>query len=515
MQTSVPSQFNIRVPWVSGVRGAYPWFDHEPSTCGQAPRTPLAHGTQAHDQVQSNARFPFLALLALWLIASAAQAQAPAPKAQDDRTVVGGAKATVDVVLDQSTWSATEPIRGKLMFTLDSAVTRTNQKLDTVRFNGPRVMIEFPDDMAAMPLAIKWQFELPTVVQVGRRYELGFAIVVDEEVRKLLKAGDAAGPLYVPGKYRVTATVSSPTRAVDDAVSKSPFIELYQQFNSSGQAVIIEPAGRPISRDSVLALIEAADAAIKTRLIHFFIRPKTLTRDDVLKFVNASEGKAKAELASAYLNMGGSAGDLSFFTAADGAVKFKGIDQGTPVYLLVRPQQRVSFEFDLSEVHRFRLWKTDTVVSSRRQHALDAPQAEGVYEMYDAAHGKPWGWVLVHRGNADTATTTTTRLRPQTKELSAKVVEALMKADADALAALSAPGAKVADMIKQTRFKLGEGDIRYHESTGGENKVKTRMRINLAPAGKEPVFASELWLEFVRVGEELKLSNAVVMEAQR
>ena len=456
-----------------------------------------------------------LSLLLAALACGQPAAETTAPKPQDDRTVFGGARGRLDVALDQTAFAATEPIRGKLLFTLDSAVSRANQKLDTVRLNGPRMMIEFPDDMAALPLTVKWDFELPSVVQVGRRYEMGFAIVVDEQVRKLLKPADAAGALYAPGKFRVTATVSSPTRAAHEQVPKSPFIELYQQFNSSGQGITIEPAGRQLSRDAVLAMIETAEGPLKVSLIHFFIRRQTLTREDVLKYVSAADGKAKAELASAYLNMGGGAGDLSFFAAAEGSVKFKGIDQGAPVYLLVRPQQRVNFEFDLSEVHRFRLWKLDTVVSSRRQHALDAPQAEGVYEMYDAAHSKPWGWVLVHRGNADTATTTTTPLRPETKELSAQVVEALTKADAAALATLCAPGAKPAEMIKQTRFKLGEGDVRYHESTGGQNKVKTRLKVNLAPAGKEPVFARELWLEFVRVGEELKLSNAVVMEAQK
>jgi hypothetical protein len=132
--------------------------------------------------------------------------------------------------------------------------------------------------------------------------------------------------------------------------------------------------------------------------------------------------------------------------------------------------------------------------------------------MYDDANKKAWGWVLVR---VDKQTLASAGLRPDTSELSAKVAQALFKQDATSLDELAAPGFKSKEIIRQFRFKLGEGDIRYHESTGTTNKVKTVMKINLAPQGQPPVFVRELWLEYVRVGEDLKLTNASVWEVEK
>jgi hypothetical protein len=154
----------------------------------------------------------------------------------------------------------------------------------------------------------------------------------------------------------------------------------------------------------------------------------------------------------------------------------------------------------------------DTVIHTTKTVNLTAPQANGVYEMYDAAHKKHWGWVLVQRKEKNA--TAVGSLRPDTREISAKVVKAIVARNQGDLEAVAAPGFRARQVLKELRFKLGRGDVKYLESTGTSTKVKTKLRINMAPEGKPAVYARELWLEFTRFGGELKLTNASVWDAQ-
>lgn len=432
----------------------------------------------------------------------------------DGQSVHNTAKGSVAIELDRSEWAATEAITGKLIFQITEARDRLGRSLDAVRLNGPKLDVVFPEDMAAVLPQVKWKTVFFPTVKVGHRYELLFSIRADEGFEKLVKKGDADLVTFRPGTYKLSAMIDSPIRPPWDPPAKSLFVELHQQFTSTQAATITigeARGGRVVGNDEVKKALAEADATLKHPIVTFYAKRKVLSREDLRGAIEGSQGKAKAELAALYLSLNHPATDLNFFTPVNEPVKLTGHD-GPPIYVLLRPQQRMRFVCDLGTVHHMRVAQLSTVLAAKREVDFDAPRGEGVYEMYDDTHKKTWGWVLVH---ADKQTVAAAGLRPDTSDLSAKVVEALIKQDAKSLEALSAPGFRVDDAIKKVRFQLGEGDVRYHESTGTSNKVKTRLKINLAPKGQPPAFARELWLDYVRVGEELRLTNAAVWDVEK
>jgi hypothetical protein len=430
----------------------------------------------------------------------------------DPRVINGGAKAQIAIELDREEWSALEPITGKVILQVTEVRDSANRALDAVRLNNPRLNIVFPPEMAVVPLKVTWRTVFIPTIKVGHRYELQFTLRVDDEFEKLVKKDGQSLALFKPGRHALAATLDSPARPPWEDPPQSLFIELYQQFASASKPITVGEAagGKMLSGDEVKKAFGAAQGPLKHQIVTFYATRKVLSRQDLLAAIADAEGKPKAELAALHLSLNYPASDLSFFTAVGESLKVTG-HGAAPLYLLVRPQQRVRFDFDLAEVHRLRVATLDTVVATKKQVDFEAPRGEGVYEMYDDAHKKPWGWMLVI---ADQQRDAAGGLRPDTRDLSAKVAQALFKQDAKALEALSAPGFQVNETIKKTRFKLADGDVRYEESTGSSNKVKTRMKINSAPPGKEPVFARELWLDFVRVGEDLRLSNAMVWDIE-
>ena len=432
----------------------------------------------------------------------------------DGQSVHGTAKGTVAIELDRTEWAATEAITGKLIFQISEARDRLGRSLDAVRLNGPKLDVVFPEDMAAVLPQVKWKTVFFPTIKVGHRYELAFSIRADEGFEKIVKKGERDLVMFKPGTYKISAMVDSPIRPPWDPAAKSSFVELHQQFASADSKTITigqARGGRIVGNDEVKKAIEEADDSLKHQIVTFYAKRKVLSREDLRSAIEAATGKAKAELAALYLSLNYPATDLTFFSAVNEPVKLTGHD-GAPVYLLLRPQQRVRFVCDLATVHRLRVGELDTVLATKRQVDFDAPRGDGVYEMYDDTHQKAWGWVLVH---ADKQAIAGAGLRPDTSELSAKVAAALFKQDAKALESLSAPGFRVDEAIKKVRFQLAEGDVRYHESTGTSNKVKTRMKINIAPKGQDPVFAKELWLDYVRVGEELRLTHAAVWDVEK
>ncbi len=430
-----------------------------------------------------------------------------------DSSVINTGKASIEVVLDRGQWLSTEPITGKVIFQISEVLNRNGVPVDTVRLHHPRLDIVFPDEMASVPPAVKWRAALFHTFKVGHRYELAFSIGVEESFEKLVKKDGPPLALFNPGRYRISAMIDSPIPVSFDAPARSPFVTLHQKFTSQSKEITIAAAGggRVVGNDQVKRALGEADGALKHRIVSFYARRKVLSREDLLAAIEAADGKPKAEMAALYLGLNHPAADLRFFDLAGETVKLTGHGKG-PLYLLLRPQQRVRFACDLTSVHRLRVARLDTVLAARQQVDFDAPKAEGVYEMYDEANGKAWGWVLVR---ADRQAIAGAGLRPDTSEISAKVAQAIFKQDEKSLEALAAPGFKSRETIRSLRFKLGGGDIRYHESTGATNKVKTIMKINLAPEGQPPVFARELWLEYVRFGEELKLTQAAVWEVEK
>lgn len=430
-----------------------------------------------------------------------------------DSSVFNTGKASIEVVLDRSEWLSTEPITGKVIFQISEVLNRNGVPVDTVRLHQPTLDIVFPDEMAAVLPVVKWRAVFFNTLKVGHRYELAFSIRVDEPFEKLVKKDGTALVLFNPGRFRISAMIDSPIPLPWDAPAKSQFVTLHQKFTSQSKEITIAAAssGRVVGNDQVKRALGEADGVLKHQIVSFYARRKVLSREDLLAAIEAADGKPKAEMAALYLGLNYAATDLRFFDLASETVKLTGHGKG-PLYLLVRPQQRVRFACDLTSVHRLRVAQLDTVLAARQQVDFDAPKAEGVYEMYDEANKKAWGWVLVR---ADKKAIASAGLRPDTSEMSAKVAQAIFKQDEKSLEALAAPGFKSKEIIRSLRFKLGNGDIRYHESTGTTNKVKTIMKINLAPEGQPPVFAKELWLEFVRFGEELKLTQAAVWEVEK
>lgn len=437
----------------------------------------------------------------------------PAVAFAADNAVHNTGKAKIEIVLDRDQWLATETITGKVIFQITEVRDRGGVLIDTVRLQAPTLDIIFPDEMAAVLPRVKWKSVFFPTLKVGLRYELGFSISIDEAFVKLVKRNDEEVVLFNPGKFRISAMIDSPVPSLWDEPVKSQFVILHQKFTSDAKEITVTTprSGRVVNNDEVKRALESATGELKHRIVSFYARRKVLSREDLLAAIEAAQGKAKADLASLYLGLNYPATDLKFFDLASETVKLTGHSNGQ-LYLLLRPQQRVRFACDLSSVHRLRVADLDTVLATKKQVDFDAPRGEGVYEMYDEANKKAWGWVLVR---ADKQAIASAGLRPDTTEISMKVAQALFKQDAAALDALAAPGFKSKEVIRQFRFKLGEGDIRYHESTGTINKVKTVMKINLAPEGQPAVFVRELWLEYVRVGEDLKLTNANVLEVEK
>ena len=427
------------------------------------------------------------------------------------KTLNGGARATLELKLDRKELGADQPIEGRVIFQILEVRDKFNLTYDAVRFNGPQLNVVFPGEMAVVPLEVKWSRSILPTFAVGTRYELPFTIRMREGFRKLLSKPDETYQLFKPGSFNLSASIESPSRSLGDTVTKAPFPELYQSFASQGVSLKINPSrgARTIDDDTVKRAIESAEAEDRQQIVMFYAQRGVLSKKDLAAEIDAASGKTKAELASFWLSLNYPASELTFFTPSGKTLRFTGHDN-TPVYVLVRPQQRLHVAFDVATLHHFRAVDVETPIVTKQQLTVEMPRGEGVYEMYDQQNGKPWGWLLVHKDSDSRIT----GLRPDTRDLSAKVVEALVARDDAALKKLAAPGYDVQIALKATRFKLGEGDIRYHESTGTSNKVKTRMKINLAPKGAEPVFARELWLEYVLVGDELKLTHANVVDAQ-
>lgn len=430
----------------------------------------------------------------------------------DARPVVGTAKGSLELELDRANWSAIEPITGKIIFKVSEVRDRSGRLLDAVRLNDPKLEIAFPAEMAAAMPQVRWRSVFFPTIKVGRSYEMHFSIRLDEEFAKLLTTKDEPDVLFNAGKYQLSAMVASSPRPSWEAASKSLFVELHQQFTSTPKEITIVAArsGRVIDGEMVKRLLDEAQGPLKHQIITFYAKRKVLSREDVLAGMEAATGSAKADLAGLYLSLGHAAEDLKFFAPIAAPVKLKG-HGAEPMFLLARPQQRIRFESDLSEMHRLRVGELDTVLTTKKVVDFTAPSAAGIYEMYDDHHKKPWGWMLVVKDQERIAAA---GLRPDTTELSKKVAQAIFKQDAKALAALAAPGFDAEETIRKLRFKLAQGDIRYHESTGTSRKVKTRMKVNAAEPGKEPVFFRELVLHYVLVGDELKLEQAAVWDAE-
>ncbi|MEX2216734.1 MAG: hypothetical protein WD768_21650 [Phycisphaeraceae bacterium] len=435
-----------------------------------------------------------------------------ASAAADVKTISNGGRGSLELKLDRTELGAEEIIEGRLIFQLDEVRDKFNTAYDAIRFNGPQLNIVFPSDMAAVPLEVKWRTTVLPTFGVGRRFELPFIIRMDPAFRALLAKSDDVYRLFADGSFRISATIESPARAAGEEVTKSQFPELYQTFVSQPLTLKINRSrvAKAIDDDTVKRMIAAAEPGVRLKIVMFYAQRGVLSKKDLAAEIESASGKMKAELASFWLSMKYPASELKFFTPSGQTIKFTGHDD-PPVYVLVRPQQRLHVAFDVATLHHFRAADVDTPIVTKKQITVDMPRGEGVYEMYDQQNGKPWGWLLVHKDPESRVE----GLRPDTRELSTKVVEALVKRDTNALKRLAAPDYDVELALKLTRFKLAEGDIRYHESTGTSNKVRTRLKINLAPAGKEPVFARELLLEFVLVGDELKLTHANVLDVQR
>lgn len=450
-------------------------------------------------------RGPFAAMLIAALCLSP-------PHASADQTIRGGARASLSIELDSDTISAAEPIRGKLIFTLHEVKDKTAGSHKAVVVNGPHVDIRLDTGMAQALHTVQFPVPLGQTLKVGHRYELRFSIRMDEAFRELLDKPKEQYVLFKPGRWKLSAMIASPPRPPWDDKRNPLFPELVQQFNSKAVEVRITPAltGESLGKGPVLRAIEQAGADLKLRAISFYAHSGVLTQEELLGQINQAEGRLKADLSDLWLTLKHPPQQLEFFTKPGPELTFKSIEDG-PVFLLLEPQQRVRLVFDLRAVHRFRMLDVSQVVHAGTRVDLTAPRAAGVYEMIDDSTGKHWGWVLAY---GDPKQATGGPLRPDTKELSEKVVEAILRQDIDALAGLGVPELKAREVIHDLRLRLGPGDVRYHQSTGTSNKVRTVMRVNLAPKGVAPVFARELILEFVRVGDELKLKRASVVEAE-
>ncbi len=445
-----------------------------------------------------------LCVAALLAMVGAAMAQEP--------VVRNTAKGLVAVQLDAARFGADEPITGKLVFQISEVRSSTGKLLDAISLHRPSLTIQFADEMAAVPYQVRWRTVFLPTVKVGHRYELAFTISADPAFAALVKRENESLILFKPGKYAISAIVDSPARVPWDPPGRSPFVELHQQFQGEAKEITITSAiGQEIGAAQAKRAAGQAQGDLRHQIVAFYAKRKILSREDLLATADEAQGRAKADLASLYLALEYPAKDLTFFEPVGESISLKG-HTGTPRYLMARPRQRVRFICDLAQVHRLRLDGHEEVLTTKKQFDLDMPRAEGVYELYDDVHKQAWGWVLVITDRVGIAAG---GLRPDTEALALKVAAALHAQDAKALGALAAPGFRVDDAIRRLRFQLGDGDVRFHQSTGTSSRAKATLRINIAAKGSEPVYASELRLDFVLVGDELKLTDAKVWDVER
>lgn len=435
------------------------------------------------------------------------------PITRADGPPLTAAKADIAIQLDQPAFRGDQRISGKLIFQIHQVRDEIGAPVDVVVLNGPVVRIVLSDNLAAALPQVTFSSPLSKTIKIGHRYELPFSIRMDEAFASHLQKKNRDYLLFQEGEHTLSALVNSAVRSPGENPPPSPFRELNAKFESKPVEVkILRPIEEHrISRSHLLETIAALPAELKGRAVTFYARRGVLTEADLLGQIKQAEGRLKADLSAYWLNAGLPVDKLDFFTTPGASHTFTG-HEGKPVYFLLRPQQRTRLTFDVRKIHHFRGLGQESVVHSTTTLDVVGPRTGGVYEMMDDRHKQPWGWVLVQEDREAIAGAAT---RPNTSELSAKVAEALYKRDAAALKALAAPDFNADATIRDLRFKLGFGDVRYLTSTGTQNKVKTRLQINLAPPDKEPVFARELWLQFERIGDELKLTHAQVWDAEK
>ena len=425
--------------------------------------------------------------------------------------IVGGAEGYVRLDLDKSTIKADEPVRGHVIFKIESVRDRFGKQYDAIELHDPTVDVTVPDSMAAAMHEVIFPRPLQPTIKVGHEYRLPFQVRMKEDFRKLLRKPGEPYVLHQPGMFNLQAAVHSPPILKNEPRRNSPFAMLTQVFKSKSVSLTIQPAAidaPKLKKSHITHAIDQSTDDLRHRIIAFHVRKGDLSHDDLLSYITDASDRDKAKLADFYLSRNLPVAALKDFKKPGASVHFEGHDQ-PPVFFLMEPRQQLRMTFKVDGLHRMRIADLDKLIIANTKIDFTAPTSMGLYEMRDPRHQKAWGWILVH---GETSRTPSDKLRPDTKAISQSVATALFKGDNDALAALAAPDFRTGDVIRKMKFKLGSGDIRYFKSSGTKNKVKTRMRVNIAEQGEEPVFAHELILEFVRIGSDLKLTQALITD---
>ncbi len=435
----------------------------------------------------------------------------PDSTAKAGEVIVGGAKGYVKLQLDQREIKADQFVRGFVLFKLESVRDRFGKDHDAVVLNGPLVDIAVPNDMQAVIPKVNFNTPLQSTIKVGHEYKLRFHIKMDDDFRKRLRKPKDDYAHFNPGYFRLQAMVFSPPQLNNADRKRSPFAMLTQQFKSEPVGITVKPASpgaTSLTSAAIHHAIGQAEGAYKKQLIAFHLDRKHIDADRLLLYISEASGRDKAELVELYLSKQLPVKRLDFFKTPGSTIQFSGHKQ-PPVFLVMEPNQRMRMTFDVDSIHRMAVAGKDTLIIADTKIDFVAPSTAGLYEMYDTRHRKPWGWILVTKpastGPAD-------NLRPDTKELAGKVATALYNRDEKSLKSLAVPDFRSGDVIRRMKFKLGYGDIRYLKSLGSKNRITTRMQVNIAPTGEQPVFARELSLEFTRFGKELKLSAATLTD---
>lgn len=425
--------------------------------------------------------------------------------------IIGGGKGYLRVNLDKDSFTADEPIRGYVLFKLESVRDRYGKRYNAVVLNAPKITVALPDQMQAVIPQVIFTSPLQPTIKVGHEYRLRFHVRMDEEFRKLLRKPKGAYAFFNTGSHSLQASIVSSPLVANKISGRSPFTVLTQVFKSPIAHLTIERASvdaPPLTKASIVHAIEQASGSHKKRIIAFYVERNTLATEDLLRYINDASGNNKADLIKLYLSRNLPVDALTDFKAVGGAIHFTGHNT-PPVLLKMEPKQQLRMTFKVDGLHRMLIGSTDKLIIADTRIDFTAPASPGLYEMLDPRHKKTWGWILVHRNRAKGPSD---KLRPNTKTLSQNVATAIFKQDSATLKGLAAPDFRTSDIIRKMKFKLGSGDIRYHQSTGTKNNVKTRMLVNIADAGEEPVLARELILDFVRIGSDLKLVNATVVD---
>lgn len=425
--------------------------------------------------------------------------------------IIGGGKGYLRINLDKDSFKADEPIRGHVLFKLESVRDRYGKRYNAVVLNNPKITLTLPDKMQAVIPKVIFTSPLQPTIKVGHEYRLRFHVRMDEAFRKLLRKPKGAYAFFNTGSHELQASLVSSPVVTNQTSARSTFTVLTQAFKSSISKLTIERASVDaplLTKASIVHAIEQAAGNQKKQIIAFYVDRNTLATKDLLNYINDASGHDKADLVKLYLSRNLPVSALTDFNEAGDTIHFTGHD-APPVLLKMEPKQRLRMTFKVDGLHRMLIGATDKLITTDTRIDFTSPGSPGLYEMLDPRHKKTWGWILIHQTIIKAPSD---NLRPNTKTLSQNVAKAIFKQDSATLKGLAAPNFRTSDIIRKMKFKLGSGDIRYHQSTGTKNNVKTRMLVNIGEAGEEPAFARELILDFVRVGKDLKLVNATVVD---